>query len=142
AARSGDAEGRLRRPATDRHGAAECRPVPRRPTSIEEAPMDLTNLKALIPEHAKDLKLNVSTVLSPEGAPGLTREQILGTALAAAIAARNDALRREIEALVAGALGHAHVQAARAAAAIMAMNNVYYRFVHLVENEEYGKLPA
>ncbi|SRR5690606_2416595 len=104
--------------------------------------MDLTNLKALIPEHAKDLKLNVSTVLSPEGAPGLTREQILGTALASAIAARNDTLLREIEALVAGALGHAHVQAARAAAAIMAMNNVYYRFVHLVENEEYGKLPA
>jgi alkyl hydroperoxide reductase subunit D len=24
----------------------------------------------------------------------------------------------------------------------MAMNNVYYRFLHLVENEEYGKLPA
>jgi len=32
--------------------------------------------------------------------------------------------------------------AARAAAAIMAMNNVYYRFVHLASNKEYGQLPA
>ena len=31
---------------------------------------------------------------------------------------------------------------AHAAAAIMTMNNVYYRFVHLVEDEEYAKLPA
>jgi alkyl hydroperoxide reductase subunit D len=32
--------------------------------------------------------------------------------------------------------------AAKAAAAVMGMNNVYYRFLHLVENAEYGKLPA
>ena len=34
------------------------------------------------------------------------------------------------------------LKAAQAAAAIMAMNNVYYRFVHLVEKDEYSKLPA
>src|SRR3546814_2016600 len=32
--------------------------------------------------------------------------------------------------------------AARAAAAVMAMNNVYYRFVHLASNPEYGTMPA
>ena len=32
--------------------------------------------------------------------------------------------------------------AAKAAAAIMAMNNVYYRFLHLVEDEEYARLRA
>ena len=31
---------------------------------------------------------------------------------------------------------------AKAAATIMAMNNVYYRFVHLVGDAEYGRLPA
>src|SRR5204862_96628 len=36
----------------------------------------------------------------------------------------------------------AHVSAAHAAASIMAMNNVYYRFLHLVEDAEYAKLPA
>jgi lipoyl-dependent peroxiredoxin subunit D len=103
--------------------------------------VDLTNVKSLIPEHAKDLRLNLS-VLSIEGAPGLNERQIAGVALASAIAARNTVLVREIEAFASQSLDSAHVNAARAAAAIMGMNNVYYRFVHLVENVEYGKLPA
>lgn len=104
--------------------------------------MDLTNIKNMIPEHAKDLKLNLSTVLNPEGAPGLGREQILATALACAIAARNERLLREIEGLVAEELEEAQLDAARAAASIMGMNNIYYRFMHLVDNDEYRKLPA
>jgi alkyl hydroperoxide reductase subunit D len=104
--------------------------------------MDLTTIKNLIPEHAKDLRLNLSTVLSSEGAPGLSETQILGTALASAIAARNPTLLREIEAVVTPKLDAAQVNAARAAASIMGMNNVYYRFTHLVGNDEYGKLPA
>jgi alkyl hydroperoxide reductase subunit D len=104
--------------------------------------MDLTQLKSLIPDHAKDLKLNLSTVLTPEGAPGLTAAQIAATALASAIAARNPVLLREIEALVVPQLDAAQVTAARSAAAIMGMNNVYYRFVHLAENPDYATLPA
>ena len=104
--------------------------------------MDLTSLKNLIPEYAKDLKLNLATVLTPEGAPGLTEQQILGIALASSIAARNETLLRGIEALTTHILDAAQSNAARAAAAIMGMNNIYYRFVHLVGNEEYGKLPA
>jgi alkyl hydroperoxide reductase subunit D len=34
------------------------------------------------------------------------------------------------------------MQAARSAAAIMGMNNIYYRFLHLVEDAEYQTLPA
>jgi alkyl hydroperoxide reductase subunit D len=104
--------------------------------------MDLTNLKSLIPEHAKDLRLNIASVLSLEGAPGLTEQQILGVALASAIAARNQTLLREIEAVVTGRLDAAQINAARAAATIMGMNNVYYRFTHLVESDDYRKLPA
>ena len=104
--------------------------------------MDLTNLKNSIPEHAKDLRLNVGAVLSAEGAPGLNEHQILATALASAIAARNPELLREIESLALPRLDAAQANAARAAAAIMGMNNVYYRFVHLVGNDEYAKLPA
>ena len=104
--------------------------------------MDLTTLKNAIPDYAKDLRLNLATVLSPEGAPGLTEQQILATALASSIASRNALLLREIETLVAPKLEPAQLNAARAAAAIMGMNNVYYRFVHLVGNDEYGKLPA
>jgi len=104
--------------------------------------MDLTELKNSLPEHARDLKLNLTTVLSPLGAPGLTEPQIFGTALAASIASRNAELLREIEAAVVPLLDAAHVAAARAAASIMGMNNIYYRFTHLVGNDEYGKLPA
>lgn len=104
--------------------------------------MDLTSLKNLIPDHAKDLRLNLSNVLTGEGAPGLTEAQILATALASAAAARNPTLLAEIETQVAGKLDPAQVDAARAAASIMGMNNIYYRFTHLVGNDEYGKLPA
>ena len=104
--------------------------------------MDFTTLKNLIPDHAKDLRLNLSTVLSSEGAPGLAEHEILATALASAIAARNATLLREIEVLVVPKLDPAQIAAARGAAAIMGMNNVYYRFVHLVENPDYATLPA
>ncbi|HEX6992905.1 MAG TPA: carboxymuconolactone decarboxylase family protein [Gammaproteobacteria bacterium] len=104
--------------------------------------MDLTRLKNLIPDHAKDLRLNLSSVLTPEGAPGLTETQILATALASAIAARNPVLLAEIEAVAGARLDAAQINAARAAASIMGMNNVYYRFTHLVDNDEYAKLPA
>jgi alkyl hydroperoxide reductase subunit D len=104
--------------------------------------IDVTTLKNLLPEYAKDLRLNVSTVLSPEGAPGLTEQQILATALASAVAARNSTLLRGIEALVSGHLDPAQIDAARAAATIMGMNNVYYRFTHLVGSDDYRTLPA
>jgi alkyl hydroperoxide reductase subunit D len=58
------------------------------------------------------------------------------------VAARNPALLAAIEAAAVPTLDAAHVAAARAAASIMGMNNVYYRFVHLVGNAEYGKLQA
>ncbi|HZL99046.1 MAG TPA: carboxymuconolactone decarboxylase family protein, partial [Planctomycetota bacterium] len=51
-------------------------------------------------------------------------------------------LVRAIEAWAQPQLDAAHLQAARAAAAIMGMNNIYYRFLHLVEAPEYGQLPA
>jgi len=104
--------------------------------------MDLTRLKDLVPEHARDLKLNLTSILTPEGAPGLSREQILATALACAIAARNQVLLREVETVISGELDEAQARAARSAAAIMGMNNIYYRFMHLVDSEEYRTMPA
>jgi lipoyl-dependent peroxiredoxin subunit D len=104
--------------------------------------MDVANIKNLIPDHARDLKLNLTSVLSAEGAPGLTETQILTTALASAIAARNHALATELERVVAPRLTAAEINAAKAAASIMGMNNIYYRFLHLVGNDEYAKLPA
>ena len=102
----------------------------------------LDNLRESLPGYARDLQLNLGTVLTSAGAPGLSERQIWAVALAAAAASGNAAYTREMQALAARHLDAAHVSAAHAAAAIMAMNNVYYRFLHLVEDEEYAKLPA
>jgi lipoyl-dependent peroxiredoxin subunit D len=102
----------------------------------------LEGIREALPGYARDLQLNLGTVLSPAGAPGLTERQIWAVALAAACASRNVAFSRDVQALAARHLDAAHISAARAAAAIMAMNNVYYRFLHLVEDEDYSKLPA
>lgn len=102
----------------------------------------LDDIREALPDYARDLKLNLASVLAPSGAPGLSDRQIWGIALACAIAARNVPFARDIEALAAAHLDEPYRNAARAAAAIMGMNNIYYRFVHLVEDAEYAQMPA
>ena len=98
-------------------------------------------LRGKLPDECKDVRLNLSAVLT--GECSLTAEQRWGTAVASAIASRNLELGR---AIVLDALIHVDAKVledARAAAALMAMNNVYYRFRHMVENPAYGtKRPA
>jgi lipoyl-dependent peroxiredoxin subunit D len=102
----------------------------------------LDELRGALPDFARDLRLNLGSVLTPEGAPGLSERQIWAVALASAIAARQPAFTRAVEAAARVHLDEAHLSAARTAAAIMGMNNVYYRFLHLVEDAEYQRLPA
>src|SRR6266702_7956728 len=102
----------------------------------------LDTLRDAIPDYARDLKLNLGSVLSTTGAPGLTDKQIWAVALASAIASRNVPFTRDIESLAAAHLDPAYVNGARAAAAVMGMNNIYYRFLHLVEDPEYAQMPA
>jgi len=102
----------------------------------------LDDLRDALPHYARDLKLNLGSVLSPTGAPGLTERQIWAVALGAAEASRNPALATAMGELAGVHLDAAGQSGARAAAAIMGMNNIYYRFLHLVEDPEYGRMPA
>jgi lipoyl-dependent peroxiredoxin subunit D len=104
--------------------------------------MSLDALRDGLPEYARDLKLNLGSVLSPTGAPGLTERQIWAVALGAAEASRNPAVAAAMGELAGAQLDDASRTGARAAAAIMGMNNIYYRFLHLVEDPEYGRMPA
>lgn len=104
--------------------------------------MSLDDIKGSLPDYAKDLRLNLDSVLSESGAPGLNPKQIAIIALASAIASRHEPLTAAIAARFAATLSEAEANAARAAAAIMAMNNVYYRFTHLVGDPEYATLRA
>jgi lipoyl-dependent peroxiredoxin subunit D len=102
----------------------------------------LESLRESLPGYARDLQLNLGSVLTVAGAPGLSERQIWAVALTSASASRNAGFTRDLQALAAQHLDASHINAAHSAAAVMAMNNVYYRFTHLVEDEEYAKLPA
>jgi alkyl hydroperoxide reductase subunit D len=105
-------------------------------------PQTLEQLRDALPDYARDLKLNLGSVLTTTGAPGLTGKQVWSIALASAIAARNTSFARSIEAQARAHLAEVEVEGAKAAAAIMGMNNIYYRFLHLVEDGEYQSMPA
>jgi alkyl hydroperoxide reductase subunit D len=100
--------------------------------------MSLEYLKSVLPDYAKDLRLNIGSLATE---PALSVEQRAGTFVASAIASRNPAVTDAIIDEFAPALSPEALTAAKAAAAIMAMNNVYYRFTHLVGGE-YPNMPA
>ena len=104
--------------------------------------MNLDTIKSRVPDYAKDLRLNLDSVLSESGAPGLSQKQIALIALASAIASRHEPLTEAVAVQAASVLNEQELDAARAAAAIMAMNNIYYRFTHLVEEREYETMRA
>ncbi len=85
----------------------------------------------------KDTRLNLQAVL--EGG-SLTPEQRWGVAVASAYAVRNDRLKEAIlnEAKKALTNPEPVIEDARAAASLMAMNNVYYRFRHMIGKESYS----
>ncbi|MFM2042726.1 MAG: alkyl hydroperoxide reductase [Pseudomonadota bacterium] len=101
--------------------------------------MTIDALKARLPDYAKDLRLNLGSVLTTSS---LKPSQAWGSAVAAAYAARQDDVTRSILAEAAQHMDAAALNAAKAAGAIMGMNNVYYRTVHLSGNAEFKKMPA
>jgi alkyl hydroperoxide reductase subunit D len=101
--------------------------------------MALAELKSAIPDYAKDLRLNLGTVI---GNSLLPTQALWGTVLACAIASRSPLVLRELEPEARENLKPEAYRAAKTAAAIMAMNNVFYRTRHLLSDPEYGSLRA
>jgi alkyl hydroperoxide reductase subunit D len=102
--------------------------------------MSLDTLKDRLPDYAKDLKLNLGVITS---STALTPQQAWGTAITAAVTARNPDVLAAITAAAGDALSPEALAAAKGAAAIMGMNNVYYRFTHfMAHSAEYHAMPA
>jgi len=101
--------------------------------------MSLDALRESLPAYAKDISLNLSSLASEQV---LTESQKWGCFLASAHAVGAPEVIRQIEAVAADHMTYEAREAAKAAAAIMAMNNVYYRSLHLLHNQEYRTLPA
>jgi alkyl hydroperoxide reductase subunit D len=99
---------------------------------------NLDRLKERLPDHARDLRINLGVIA---GSTALTPAQAWTIAVASAHTARSPELVAAVEADA--PLEPAALAAARGAAAIMGMNNVYYRFVHFMgDASEYGHMPA
>ena len=101
--------------------------------------MSIDALKTALPDFAKDTRLNLSSLASDET---FTYQQKFGLMVACGIASRNATVRAELLDEAAPHLSPEALGAAKAAATIMAQNNVYYRFVHLASNATYKTMPA
>jgi alkyl hydroperoxide reductase subunit D len=101
----------------------------------------LDALRETLPDDLKDIRLNLSSVLTGEN---LQPAQALGIALAAARFVRAKSLATAVESDIRGGLGDAAapvISDAVAAAGLMAMNTVYYRFRHMLGKESYEARP-
>ena len=102
--------------------------------------MSLDALRESLPAYAKDLSLNLSSLAAETL---LSDQQKWGTFVASAYAVGSGPVIKAVNAAAREAgLSEEASTAAKAAAAIMGMNNVYYRSLHLMQNHEYRTLPA
>lgn len=93
-----------------------------------------------LPDAAKDIRLNVQSTLTQGSLNEKTR---WGVAIACATTLGRPELTEAVLADAAAAgVDDAVVDDARAAAAIMGMNNIYYRFRHMIGKESYSQKPA
>ena len=101
--------------------------------------MSIDALRDQIPDYAKDIRLNLGSLWTETT---LNDQQRMGCFLASALAGGNAPVIRAVAAETDGKLSPEATTAAKSAAAIMAMNNVYYRSLHLMSEKTYGTLPA
>lgn len=114
-------------------------------TNVAKLPTDFENLdsiKSALGEYAKDIKLNLSSVLREAPESGLTLKQIAGIALSSAYATKDDHIISGMVGEFSPQFEDKELEAVKAATTIMAMNNIYYRFVHLASGEDYARMPA
>jgi len=102
--------------------------------------MTLDALIDSLPSSAKDLKLNYSSLVRNN--TELTAQQLWGTLVASALATRSASLTAAVLAAAPEQLSAQAIEAAQTVAAIMGMNNIWYRFHHLSSNPKYATMPA
>jgi alkyl hydroperoxide reductase subunit D len=103
-----------------------------------EVAMSLAPLISALPAYAADIGRNLSTLAAETV---LTDQQKWGTFVASAHAVATPTVVKAIEAAAREAgLAEEALTAAKTAAAIMGMNNVYYRAIHVMQNPEYRTL--
>ena len=86
--------------------------------------MSIDNVKDALPDYAKDLKLNLSSIVRTTE---LNQQQLWGALVATAAATKSESLLREVSEDARSILSEQAYHAALGSASIMGMNNVFYR---------------
>ncbi len=102
---------------------------------------NLENLLTQIPAYGRDIKINLQNILTQEN-QFLSNKQIVGSALAVAYSAKEKNLIKALENHAQNILSESEISAAKTAASLMAMNNIYYRFTHISDDKDYAQMPV
>ncbi len=103
--------------------------------------MELSDFLQLLPDYAYDMKANLQNLLSENGALGLSPKEVAAVAVATSMNTNSVNLIATIENWSSVYLNSKELDGAKTAHAIMSMTNVYYRFLHVVDNVEYKRMP-
>lgn len=104
----------------------------------------MSNLETLLdsfPDFAKDIKLNAKSLILGESA-SLSKEQIAIISVACAACLKSQKFANIFVEHFSQSLSDSQINGAKTASALMSMNNIYYRFLHLTSNHEYQTMPA
>lgn len=101
--------------------------------------MGVDTIRSAVPDYAKDLRLNLGSVITTSS---LEPDMAWGAALTAALVSKNEQVVQGILEDAKEHLDETHINGVKAAAAIMSMNNVWYKFTDLIKDEEVKKQPA
>jgi lipoyl-dependent peroxiredoxin subunit D len=101
--------------------------------------MGVDAIRSAVPDYAKDLRLNLGSVITTSS---LGPVMAWGSALTAALVCKNASVIQGILEDASAHLDETHIDGVKAAAAIMSMNNVWYKFTDLVQDPEVKKQPA
>lgn len=96
----------------------------------------IDQIKAALPEYAKDTKLNLDAVINRST---LAKEEAEACALAAAVATGNGKI---VSVLLGNIEDAVERDAAMTAASLMAMNNVWYPYLEMADDVNMSGLPA
>src|SRR4051812_18406705 len=97
----------------------------------------LNSIKVLIPDYAKDIRLNIDGTIARSSLEG---SDAVGVALAAAFASKSRPIVDIIRA--SGTLSEEQINGALTASALMGMNNVWYPYVEMTEDADLKNQPA
>ena len=100
--------------------------------------MGVDDIRTAVPEYARDLRLNLGSVMSGSN---LERAMAWGSARTAALVSKNAQVIQHVAEDAQVHLDETQMKGAKSAAAMMSMTNVWYKFTDLVTNDEVKKQP-